>query len=186
MQSLIHSIRSPYQSISREWYGSPVFPSLDYSFTLTDKGLRFEAMRLAPALVHPQARAGVLQEGLWLYDVAEFYLAPISGHPYLEFNLSPNAAWWQAAFTAPRQKAENFVLPPPVDVRGVCTHERWCCSATLPHETLEALGIDVQSCRLAVCAMLNSPQQIFLTTAERTDGKPNFHQPQDWPLAIRD
>lgn len=186
MQSIIHSIRSPYQSISREWHGSAVLPSFDYSFTLTDKGLRFEAMRLAPALIHPCARMGVFQEELWRYDTAEVFLAPLSGSPYLEFNLCPNGAWWQCAFTAPRQVAEGLTLPPPVDVRGVCTHERWSCGATLPLETLAALGIDLQSCRIAVCAILNSPQQIFLTTAERTEGIPDFHHPEDWPLAIRD
>ncbi len=186
MQSIIHSIRSPYQSLSREWYGTPVFPPFDYRFTATDKGLRFEALRLAPALIHPDARPGSYQEELWRYDTAEFFLAPISGGPYLEFNLCPNGAWWQCAFTTPRQVAEGVSLPPPTDIRSVCTRERWSCGATLPRETLELLGLEMHACRLAACAILNSPEQIFLTTAERTEGAPDFHHPSDWPLAVRD
>ena len=55
--------------------------------------------------------------------------------------------------------------------------------ATEP-ETQAALGITPENCRLAATAILNSPDYVFLTTAEDTKGEPDFHRPHAWPVAM--
>ncbi len=183
---LHHAPDAPWQQLRREWHGAAVEPPVEFRFRLTAEALVFSARRAAPALLHPEAREGAFQENLWKYDTAEFYIAPVQGQSYLEFNLAPNGAWWAASFTAPRVRS----VTPPTLPQGVITHGHadargWECEALLPLEHLRQLGITPgpASCRLAAAAILGSPEQIFLTTAIPRTGKPDFHHPEDWEEA---
>lgn len=185
MQSIISTDKAQVQSIGKEWYGHSVEPPYEYSFTLTPEGLEFRAARKAPALVHPAGVCGAFQAELWRYDAAEFFITTPSGTRYMEFNLSPNGAWWAAVFCAPRQIAPGFEswIPAGVQASGHSTSEGWSCRALIPSAVLTELGIAPQDCRLAAAAILNSPNQIFLTTALPCDTQPDFHRPDLWEKA---
>lgn len=170
------------QLVERDWYGARVDPPLAYSFSVTADALIFKASRQAPALIHPEAQPGCFQPELWRYDTAEFFIAAAAGRRYLEFNLCPNGAWWACAFDAARQAAAE---PPPsgVTAAGQCGAAGWSCEAQIPLSELRRLGIDPGNCRLVASAILNTPEQIFLTTADDTVGEPDFHRPDTWPAA---
>lgn len=186
MQSIISTGKAQIQSIDKEWYGQPIEPPYEYSFTLTAEGLEFCAARKAAALVHPEGVCGAFQAELWRYDAAEFFISTPGGERYMEFNLSPNGAWWAAVFCAPRQLAPGFENwePAGVQATGSSTDEGWSCRALIPAAVLAEAGISPQDCKLTAAAILKSPDQVFLTTALPCDTQPDFHRPDLWEKAI--
>ncbi len=187
MQSIISAAAAPQpQRISKEWYGNAVEPPYVYCFTYSPDGLEFIAARKAPALVHPEAQGGAFQAELWRYDTAEFFISTPNGERYMEFNLSPNGAWWAAVFSAPRQIAPGFEHWQPQGIRatGTSSQDGWSCRALIPNSVLQEAGIDYTACKLTAAAILNSPQQIFLTTALPCDTQPDFHRPDLWEPAV--
>jgi hypothetical protein len=185
MKVIISTTTAQVQQIDKEWYGQAVEPPYEFSFTLTAEGLEFCAARKAPALVHPQGVCGAFQAELWRYDAAEFFLSTPDGSRYMEFNLSPNGAWWAAVFCAPRQVAPGYEgwIPAGVQATGCSNSEGWSCRALIPTAVLEQVGISPADCKLAAAAILKSPEQVFLTTALPCDTQPDFHRPDLWEKA---
>lgn len=186
MQSIIgYGEGAAWQSIGREWHGRAVNPAFRYRFSLVPQGLEFRAARAAAALVLPESAPGQFTPGLWKCDTAEFFLAREDASRYLEFNLSPNGAWWACVFSAPRvPDAAMAGWLPPIKAEACRTGGSWESRAILPMEAIAGLGIDLAHCRLAACAILESPRQIFLTTAEGCSGEPDFHLPWHYPIAL--
>lgn len=186
VKSIIYTDTAKPQGIYREWYGQSVEPPYEYSFRLTEKELIFSASRQAPALIHPDGACGAFQAELWKYDAAEFFISTPDGSRYLEFNLSPSGAWWAAVFCAPRQIAQGFEswIPTGVQATGSNSSNGWNCQATIPLSIFKAAGITPTDCKLTAAAILNSPDQIFLTTALPCDTQPDFHRPDLWENAI--
>ncbi len=177
---------APWQQLDHEWYGQPVPPACEFRFTLTADALVFAARRAAPALLHPEACCGAFREHLWKYDTAEFFIATMDGSRYMEFNLAPNGAWWAAAFTGPRVVNEAVpALPQGVSATGRAGAGGWECEASLPLSWLALMGIEPGKapCRVAAAAILESPAQLFLTTATDLSGAPDFHRPRAWEEA---
>ncbi len=186
MKVILHSTaNAPWQQLTHEWYGTPMEPPVDFRFQLTATELIFSARRPCPALLHPEARENRFQTELWKYDTTEFFVANVAADRYLEFNLSPNGAWWAAAFTGPRVVDERVpAVPQGVITRGHADAQSWECEARFPLAYLELMGIHPGQapCRMAATAILNSPDYHFLTTAEDQSGKPDFHRP--WAFAL--
>lgn len=186
MQITIHRQKDQsFYELRREWYGREVSPPYRYRLTLTDAGLLFEAERAEVAAVHPDAKLGCFQKELWRYDVAEFFIANADASRYLEMNLSPNGAWWGCVFSAPRvTDAAASALLRVDQVSGCASSDGWKASLRLPKDVLDALGFSLENCRLAVCAVLEAPEYIYLTTAETCDTQPDFHRPDLWSPPI--
>lgn len=187
MQIQIHSQQEgadvPVQVLDKEWFGREVCPPLEFSFVIEGDELVFRAAQKAAALLHPDASLGGFQEMLWKYDTAEFFIAKPDCSRYLEFNLSPNGAWWSMIFTAPRVVDDTAIQIAPSSCEAQCDESGWVCTARIPMADLIAMGLDPRSSRMAVCAILESPEQIFLTTADNVRGIPDFHKLADWPLS---
>ena len=186
MQNIISTSAPQPQKIDYEWYGTPIEPPFEFSFTLTPEGLLFQAARKAAAKVHPDGVCGCFQPELWRYDAAEFFITTADGKRYMEFNLSPNGAWWAAVFCVPRQIAPGFEnwKPAGIQATGTSTDEGWNCRALIPAAVLEEVGISPANCKLTAAAILKSPEQVFLTTALPCDTQPDFHRPDLWEQAI--
>ena len=185
MKSMIATQGKEWQNIAQEWYGQAVTPPYEYQFCHTAAGLVFRARRAAAALVHPQATCGRYQAELWRYDAAEFFITTPGGERYMEFNLSPNGAWWAAVFSAPRVVDTAFEhWRPAVTATGESTENGWQCEACISAQSLQEVGINLADCKLTACAILQSPQQVFLTTALPCDTQPDFHRPDLWETAV--
>lgn len=183
-QNIISTGGPVIQKLSHNWYGQAAAKPIIYSFSVEDDCLVFHAAQNAPVTIHPDARPGKFQEELWKYDTAEFFIADADGKNYMEFNLCPNGAWWACAFDAPRQQMPEAGVPEGVETTGSVTELGWACSARVPLEYLSSLGIDINNCRLATTAILNSPDYKYYTTANDLSGEPDFHLPDDWSGAL--
>ncbi len=185
MQSIICTAPATLtQQLDCEWFGNPITPAIEYSFTTDGENLIYRAAQAAPAHPHPEGKYGEFREELWKYDTAEFFIAAENGSPYVEVNISPNGAWWACAFSAPRVPLVPAAEWSGVKATGLVNEQGWQCSISIPLSLLAALGISLNHCRLAATAILNSPDYVFLTTAEDTSGEPDFHRPHAWPKAM--
>ena len=129
---------------------------------------------------HPDGKSGEFQPELWKYDVAEFFLATPDRSSYLEFNLSPNGAWWSARFKEPRVALDQ---PPLTGVKTVSdiSNDSWQVRAAIP---LSELG-PLEGALLNVTFILGSPEQRFFTSAPLDAVEPDFHRPHHFlPMSL--
>jgi len=171
-------------SIEKDWHNMPLKPAARYLFWTTDDWFYFLAGHEKPPFCHPDSQPGVFREGLWLDDVAEFFLQPKPGGPYLEFNLSPTGTWWSCRFDRIRQPAqEEPQKTESVETNSEVTANGWQAMAKIP---LSRIG-PLEEARGNVCFILESPNQRFFTTATPTCENPDFHRPDDFrPLEIKE
>lgn len=172
----------PRQVLDKDWSGKNITPPVEFSFAMDNEHLWFLASRDKPALAHPSGLAGMFQPELWMYDVAEWFLHNTATGQYWEFNLSPSGAWWSCGFSSPRQADNSLPLFRDVITQSIMTGERWTAMACIPLDCLypvikECSEIISAPLKLAATFILESPQQIFLTTANSQDGEPDFHRP---------
>lgn len=172
----------PRQELVNDWYGYDVDPSAEFAFATDGEYLWFLAARNKEAAIHPDARPGQFQPELWKYDLAEWFIAAGDSSNYWEFNLAPNGAWWACAFSDTRRADENIPAPLAVDTKHIITNEGWCTMARIPLNELR--GVDIRDSRLATTFILNTPDQIFLTTADDLSGDPDFHRPNSFCTPI--
>lgn len=192
MQTIIHAWQTPgsfealatlpLQEIPHDWYGNDVEPPLQYAMAADEDNLWFLASRQSGATIHPDAEPGNFQPELWKYDVAEFFIGSTETPAYWEFNLCLNGAWWACGFQNARQEDTSLPAPEGIETQGRLTDHEWQCMARIPLRALQ--GIDLRLCKIAVTSILNTPDQIFLTTADNLEGEPDFHRPADWAMPI--
>ncbi len=183
MNIALHSLSSlevPCSEIAHEWFGNALPAPYRYSFSIEGDELVYRASCDAPAIVHPDAKEGAFQENLWMYDAAEFFIAREDLSCYVECNVSPNGAWWSEVFSGPRILFQEGYAVPQLVSKGALRPDGWSCEARLALADLEKLGISLDNCRVAACAILNSPEQLFATTATDCSANPDFHRPYAW------
>ena len=132
MQIIIFREKAQEQQLCKEWYGNSMEPPYRFSMQLTAGGLVFRAARAAAASVHPEAREGEFREELWKYDAAEFFISTPSGDQYMEFNLSPNGAWWAMKTGALRSGQAATARMTVGRVRRSSPRQRWSKWALSP------------------------------------------------------
>lgn len=173
----------PLLGLAKDWHGAPVQPAAGFSLAMDARRLWFIAHHRKAADLHPQARPGMFQAGLWRHDVAELFIAdPVSGR-YFEFNLAPNGAWWSCEFTAPRIRAEemDIAMPEVATFSDMAADGAWLAAMAIPLDLLKArLDFGPQS-RANVTFVLGSPEQVFVTAADLGGGEPDFHRPERFP-----
>lgn len=169
----------PMLGLQRDWQGLTVQPPAAFSLAMDDMRLWFIAHHRKPADLHPLARPGDFQAGLWNHDLAELFIADPATGRYFEFNLAPNGAWWSCEFTAARVREEetDIAMPEVATFSDMAPDGSWVAAMALPLDLLTArLGFGPQS-RINVSMILESPQQRFLTAVDLGGGEPDFHRP---------
>lgn len=172
----------PLFGLSRDLAGAALEPPASFSLVADPTHLWFVATHRKPAKLHPDARPGGFQKELWQHDVAELFLAdPVSGR-YLEFNLSPNGAWWSCEFTAPRVRADevDIAMPDVATFSELAADGTWVAAMALPLDLLRARIDFGEKTRANVTFILESPAQRFISAAD-LPGEPDFHQPDRFP-----
>lgn len=127
-------------------------------------------------LGHPGASPGKFHEGLWRYDVAEWFIANRNTGRYMEWNLAPNGAWWMMLFSSPRQPVEK--LPDLRDVRASAMPAAvgWEAELHVP-QTLLVKHLGEGALTHNVCFILGYPRQYFSWVNFPVDD-PDFHLPR--------
>ncbi len=169
----------PLLGLEKDLAGAAVDPPAAFSLVMDPAHLWFVATHRKPAQLHPDARPGGFQAELWRHDVAELFLVdPVSGR-YLEFNLSPNGAWWSCEFTAPRVRADevDIAMPDVATFSELAADGTWVAAMALPLDLLRARIDFGEKTRANVTMILESPAQRFLSAADMGPGEPDFHQP---------
>ncbi len=175
----------PRQQLVRDWWGNEVNPPFEFAMAENGERLFILASRRKTPRAQPGSRPGELfPKPLCDYDVAEFFLGQKAGGRYFEFHIAPSGAWWYSFFKAVRQTdAEDNPVPQGVETQTRPLKDGWLAMAGIPLPGLDGLSLD--ACRLAVTAILEFPDSIYLTTAAPSTGEPDFHRPDDWtPPAI--
>lgn len=169
----------PMLGLQKDWKGLPVEPPGAFSLATDDRRLWFVAHHRKPADLHPLARPGDFQAGLWKHDVAELFIAdPVSGR-YFEFNLAPNGGWWSCEFTAPRVREEeiDIAMPDVATFSDMAPDGSWVAAMAIPLDLLKARLDFGSRSRINVSMILGSPDQRFISAMDLGGGEPNFHQP---------
>ncbi len=172
----------PLFGLAKDLRGTPVDPPAAFSLVADPVHFWFIASHRKPARLHPLARPGLFQAGLWQHDVAELFLSHPESGRYLELNLAPNGAWWSCEFTAPRVRADeaDIAMPEVATFSEMAADGSWVAAMALPLDLLRArLDFGVGS-RLNVAMILGSPDQRFLSAADLGPGEPDFHQPENF------
>ncbi|QQL45151.1 hypothetical protein [Sulfuriroseicoccus oceanibius] len=170
-------------------------PNADASYALTieptdapsGRRLVFHFSAALPFEAAPGSTCGAFQAELWKHDCAEFFLVNPANGRYLEFNISPTGAWWAASFTAPRQQeAEQHFQNVDCSTTTLDEDKLWAIEFSLPATDIEAvLGAPLEALCGNVTAILQSPDQIFLTAARLGGTQPDFHVPESWlPVVV--
>lgn len=173
----------PIFGLARDMAGEPMDPPAGFCLARDPRRLWFIAHHRAPARIHPEARPGCFQAGLWEWDVAECFIAHPSSGRYLEFNLAPNGAWWSCEFSAPRERAEetDIAFPEVATFADLSPDGSWLAAMAIPLDLLEArVGFGPGS-TANVTMILGSPDRRFLSAAPLGEGGPDFHRPEYFP-----
>ena len=163
---------------AKDWYGDVLEAPVGFSFAVDEESFWFIASHSRPARLHPEARPNQFTRELWKYDVAEFFLFNPDNDRYLEFNLSPNGAWWAAEFSGPREGMGEAPL------QGVKTHSElgadgsWLVAAQFDLQMMQERFYFGAESRMNATFIINSPDQKFISVADLGDGEPDFHQPE--------
>ena len=174
----------PMFGLAKDLHDTPLDPPAGFSLVADPQYLWFIASHRRPARLHPEAKPGVFQSGLWNHDVAELFLTNSSGR-YLEFNLSPNGAWWTCEFTAPRVRAEaeDIAMPDIATFSEMAADGAWLAAMAIPLDILRARVDFGPDTRVNVTMILESPAQRFISACDLGNGAPDFHQPSKFRTA---
>ena len=172
-----------------DWHGELVDPPVEYGFLLDGKELCFRAQRAKAPICHPASRAGVFQEELWEYEVAEFFLSHPENGSYLEVNLAPNGAWWACLFRAPRERwSADVEVMKGVRAEAEIGKNFWSASLSMPISVLRDLPVGFgEGWGLNATFILEPPEIRYLTATSLGVAPLDFHQPSKFlPLKIRE
>lgn len=175
----------PRQELVHDWYGEDVTPPLEFAMASDGESLWVLASRAGEGHAQPGSEKGKLYpKPLCDYDVAEFFIADAEEPRYFEFHLSPGGAWWYGYFKGVREADEalNARIPEGIEMETLPREGGWLTMARVP--LCEIHGIDLSRARVAMTSILESPDYIYLTTADRLDGEPDFHRPGDWAMPL--
>jgi hypothetical protein len=130
--------------------------------------------------------SGSYIEGLWQYDVGEFFISNNTNNEYLEFNLSPSGAWWCCYFNSYRERSQKNN-----PIQGVKTFAQpltptgWFAAIEIP---INSLKIEFQSLNdlcANVCMIEGKEQKHYLSAAVIKTKEPDFHQADSFlPLSL--
>lgn len=114
-------------------------------------------------------------EGLWEYEVIEFFFA-IEDSKYIEYHLSPDGLWWAHSFTDPRVRSKHFKIPD-VDIYDETSADSWL--TILKIRKKDFLGdLSGSVVKMNITATFRGETPPHASLAILSGEKPNFHQPE--------
>lgn len=160
-------------SLVQDWFGSPLRHPLTASLSIQQDSFIFRAQQDGPCRPHPKSERSLFQEELWKFDVVEIFFREPKNHAYLEVNLSPSGGWWACWFDEvrmPRAVQPDFSK---ISAGGEVTDTGWEAFMKIPLTHFAQL----ESLHYNVTAILETPQQRFVTAFPLGCQEPDFHRP---------
>ncbi len=155
------------------WDGLRLDVPFEWSLLCDDLQLWFVCRIPGRATFDPSHVRGAFVEGLWEYDVAEFFLMDGEGR-YQEFNVGPTGAWWRCGFTAYRTRATQSPVPTEVLVETHIDPNAW---EVLFSIALRELLIPLERIVGAhVSAIVRHPTLRYISSCPVLGAEPDFHR----------
>lgn len=170
----------PLWGLTHDLTGHCLLSPLMFSLAFDAERLWFVAAGKTPAQIHPQARPGKFVAELWQFDCVELFIADARSGRYLEFNLAANGSWWSAEFIGPRQRAEvqDVAFPEVATFAELSPEGGWLSAMAIPLDLLQARIDWSRESFVNVTAIVETPQQRFVSANPLPGDCPDFHQPQ--------
>ena len=163
-----------YTRLDRDWFGETSVGSPQFHFSLTKEHLWF-GFRVSEAPVYnDELSSGDFVEGLWEQDVCEFFVGGVGSH-YLEFNVSPQGAWWAASFSDYRKRDREFEEAR-VQVHSRLGENSWETRFAVALADLEPwASLALEDYRLSVTSISHAGGVRYHCFGHETGGEPDFH-----------
>lgn len=161
--------------LSRDWYNNTIATPIEYWLGRNSRALLFAARYHGNSELFSGLQANQFYEGLWERDVFEVFLRdPVTG-AYQEWNLSPQGAWWSAAFSNYRSRDVNYKPDlSRVEAFGDVTANGWTAALIFPLENLYP-GLQAELLEISVCGILGSSPRHYLCLKSDPNSQPDFH-----------
>lgn len=158
-------------AINRDWSGASLAFSFNYCLLHSCDRLYFGCKSNGHNARMPNTAKGQFVEGLWKYTVVELFLGEKNSDEYLEFNLSPDGAWWACAFRSYRERSGRDLASLEVETFSrALDNNFWECALSFP---LPRSELDLVTCN--VTAIIGHEEQIFLAAKAKSEQEPDFH-----------
>ena len=137
------------------------------------------------ALLHPTTMSSnTYYEGLWEYDVAEWFIADPATGKYIELNLAPTGAWWMMVFNSLRQRAEQFMPDlKRISAGSILEDDSWSAFLEIPVAVLQEVLGSV-ALKHNVCFILGHNPREYLSWTRLDSKHPDFHRPADFLFTL--
>lgn len=168
----------PRQTISSAWNGASLSWSYQTAIAQDKQHIWLLAATEIPhGAMPPKVYEKTYFEGLWNFDVIEFFFA-LNDLTYIEYHLAPEGRWWCHTFTGPRIRSETFQIPN-IDIHSeVFSRRGWLSILKIPGHNI--MGDLKGKTPIAgnITATFRGQDTPHSSLATLPGDKPNFHQPE--------
>lgn len=169
--------------IKSDWFNQVSSSGACFSITKGNGIWSFSVDVNKKPIQHPEASEGYC-EGLWEYDVAEWFIVNPQTGIYLECNLAPTGAWWMMSFDAPRQRInQQQFCREGVTAQGNASDNSWSATLHIPISLVETVLGNVlgkEELKHNVCFILGQKPREYLSWTRLSSDQPDFHRPCDF------
>jgi hypothetical protein len=167
----------PFFHFEYDWFAEPLCMSATFLIGRNTENLYFAFMCTQKAFINENHQKNVYCEGLWKYDVAEFFISDLKSGQYQEFNISPAGSWWTMLFSEYRKEDHNnFKFPQQIEIFSHLSENSWQAALSIPTDQLSLDFSDLTKRTANVCAIVNGRDRKYLSWANINSDKPDFHK----------
>ncbi len=167
--------------LDKDWYKKPC-PKAGFEIVKLTNWTFKVSVPTIPS-IKPIAKPNQYYEGLWVQDVAEWFIVnPVTGR-YVEVNLAANGAWWMMLFSEPRKR---IVIPSLTGVRSQYSQveNNWEAALCIPQSLLLAC-LGEGNWTHNVCFILGDNPKQYVSFNKLSSKTPDFHRPDEIVIPLR-
>ena len=140
-------------------------------------------------LTAPVQSPGLRSDQLWESTCFEFFLAPVKGKHYWEFNLSPDGSWnfySLKSYRSELREAQEVLTPPVVERKLQAKRGQLQFSLDLT-DLIAANPLLLQEFKMACSAVIKwQGEETSYYALQHPQLKPDFHHPEGFVLTFKD
>lgn len=159
--------------LDSDWFGVPIKDTIEWSLACDPESLWFVTATTAKLSGDKELTLGEFHEGLWQMDCLELFMRNGKSGEYIEWNLGPQGAWWQCYFSSYRQRAALQPIASDTEVLMKSSGDMVFRILRLPLSLFSDKTLD--SWQAHVSAIVQSPEQRFVSSSPASDIAPDFH-----------
>lgn len=169
--------------LERDWFGVHPAQQVDVIFAADSNYLWFAGKGSGTFQYDLNLKSGDFTPGLWEQDLIELFISNRTSGHYVEVNLSPAGARWAATFSAPRKKIADWD-PTICGTYSENSEATWNAAIWMALDELRE-QLDGEPTHFNMTAIVNTPDQQFLSLSDLPGKDPDFHQPSHFtPITL--